>query len=46
MRKLIDIPADVVKPLKKLAVDADKPLKNYIQDLLAEHVRKKNPRHA
>ena len=38
MRKLIDIPKDIVKPLKTLAVYADKDLKNYIQDLLISHV--------
>lgn len=40
MRKNIDIPDEIVKDLKKLAVDADKDLKNYIQDLLVEHVKK------
>ena len=38
MRKLIDIPEEMVKPLKILAIQADKDLKNYIQDLLITHV--------
>lgn len=41
MRKNIDIPDEIVKPLKKLAIDADKDLKNYIQSLLVEHVKSK-----
>jgi hypothetical protein len=40
MRKNIDIPIEIVKDLKKMAVDADKDLKNYIQDLLIEHAKK------
>lgn len=40
MKKNIDIPDDIVKDLKKIAVDADKDLKNYIQDLLVEHVKR------
>lgn len=39
MRKLIDIPEEIVQPLKILAVKADKDLKNYIQDLLVDHVK-------
>ena len=39
MRKLIDMPEEIVKPLKILAIQADKDLKNYIQDLLIDHVR-------
>lgn len=39
MRKNIDIPDEILKDLKILAVMADKDLKNYIQDLLVEHVR-------
>jgi hypothetical protein len=39
MRKLIDIKKTDLKPLKILAVKADKDLKNYIQDLLSEHVK-------
>ncbi len=40
LKKLIDIPYDIVKDLKKLAVDADKSLKSYIQDTLVEVVEK------
>jgi hypothetical protein len=40
MRKLIDIPEEIVKPLKILAVENDTDLKNYIQDLLVKHVSK------
>lgn len=40
MRKNIDIPDAIVKDLKKMAVDAEKDLKNYIQDLLVQHVKK------
>lgn len=39
MRKLIDIKEKDVQPLKILAVHANKDLKNYIQDLLSNHVR-------
>ena len=31
MRKVIDIPNEIVKDLKKLAIDQDKDLKNFIQ---------------
>lgn len=30
MRKVIDIPDEIVKDLKKLAIDQDKDLKNFI----------------
>ncbi len=40
MRKLIDIPEEIVKPLKILAIEADTDLKNYIQDLLIDKVKK------
>lgn len=40
LKKLIDIPHDIIKDLKKLAVDADKSLKSYIQDILVEIVEK------
>ena len=48
MKKLIDIPEEIVKDLKKMAVDADKDLKNFIQDHLILLVRgekkeQKNP---
>ena len=39
MRKLIDIPEEIVKPLKMLAVENNTDLKNYIQDLLVDVVR-------
>ena len=41
MRKLIDISEEnkVLEKLQILAVKAKKDLKNYIQDLLIEHVR-------
>jgi len=38
MRKIIDIKEEDLKPLKMLAVLANKDLKNYIQDLLTEKV--------
>lgn len=38
LRKLIDIKSKDVEPLQILAVKAGKDLKNYIQDLLSEHV--------
>jgi len=41
MRKNIDIKEEDVQPLKIMAVKAGKdPLKNYIQDVLSEHVLK------
>lgn len=39
MKKLIDIPEEIVKDLKKMAVDEDKDLKNFIQDHLIFLVR-------
>jgi hypothetical protein len=39
MKKLIDIPEEIVKDLKKMAIDADKDLKNFIQDHLTLLVR-------
>ena len=42
MRKNIDIKPDDVQPLKILAVLANKDLKNYIQDLLTDHVKTKD----
>lgn len=39
MRKLIDIPEEILEELQILAVKAKKDLKNYIQGLLVEHVR-------
>tara|TARA_B100000497_G_C7278007_1_gene193137 strand:- start:217 stop:345 length:129 start_codon:yes stop_codon:yes gene_type:complete len=40
MRKLIDIPDEILKPLKIMAINEDTDLKNYIQDVLVYHVRK------
>ena len=39
MKKLVDIPEEIVKDLKKMAIDADKDLKNFIQDHLVSLVR-------
>jgi hypothetical protein len=39
MRKIIDVPDEIVKDLKKMAIDADKDLKNFIQDHLILLVR-------
>jgi hypothetical protein len=39
MKKLIDIPEEIVKDLKKLAIDENKDLKNFIQDHLTLLVR-------
>lgn len=40
MRKLIDIPDELVKDLKILAVHADKNVKTYIQNLIIEHIKR------
>jgi len=40
MRKLIDIPEEIVKPLKILAIKNNTDLKNYIQGLLIANVLK------
>jgi hypothetical protein len=40
MRKLIDIPDELVKDLKILAAHADKDVKNYLQDLIVDHIKK------
>ena len=42
MKKLIDIPDEIVKPLKIMAVHEDRDLKNYIQDVLISHVKESN----
>ena len=42
MRKNIDIKEEDLQPLKIMAVKANKDLKNYIQDLLSEHVKQKD----
>lgn len=39
MKKIIDIPEEIVKDLKKMAIDTDKDLKNFIQDHLTLLVR-------
>ena len=39
MKKLIDIPEEIIKDLKKMAIDEDKDLKNFIQDHLVSLVR-------
>ena len=41
MKKLIDIPDEIVKPLKIMAVNKDLDLKNYIQKILVSHVKNK-----
>ncbi len=40
LRKLIDIPGHVLADLKKLAIDEDKSLKSYIQDILIKEVER------
>lgn len=40
MRKLIEIPDEILLPLKVLAIKEDTDLKNYIQDILVYHVKK------
>ncbi len=40
MRKLIDIPENIVTDLKVLAALSGKDLKNYIQDIISEDVKK------
>ena len=42
MKKLIDIPDEIVKPLKIMAVNNDRDLKNYIQDVLISHIKESN----
>jgi hypothetical protein len=39
MKKIIDIPNEIVQDLKILAVKSDKDLKNFIQDELVKLVR-------
>ena len=38
MKKLIDIPEEIVKDLKKIAVDENKSLKKFIEDNLVQIV--------
>lgn len=40
MKKLIDIPEEIVKDLKKIAVDENKSLKKFIEDNLVQIVNK------
>jgi hypothetical protein len=40
LKKIIDIKGEDIQPLKMMAVLANKDLKNYIQDVLSEHVLK------
>jgi hypothetical protein len=40
MKKLVDIPQELIKDLKILAAHADKDVKNYLQDLIIEHIKK------
>ena len=40
LRKLIDIPNTMVRELKNIAIDSDKSVKTYIQDLIIEDVLK------
>ena len=40
MKKIIDIKEEVIIPLKVLAVKQNKPLKNYIEDVLDDIVKK------
>jgi hypothetical protein len=42
MRKLIDIPDEIVKDLKRLALEADTNLKAYIENLVIEHHAKQS----
>jgi hypothetical protein len=39
IRKQIDLEKEVIKELKILAAHADKDVKNYLQDLVIQHVR-------
>ena len=40
MKKIIDIKEEDIQPLKIMAVKANTNLKNYIENLLSEHVSK------
>jgi len=40
LKKLIDIPRSILKDLKVLAINADKSLKSYIEDILVDQVKK------
>ncbi|HWA34779.1 MAG TPA: hypothetical protein VG737_11640 [Cyclobacteriaceae bacterium] len=39
IRKQIDLEKEIIKELKILAAHADKDVKNYLQDLVVQHVR-------
>ena len=41
MRKLIDIPEDIYKKLQHICIDDEKDMKNWIQDLIKEEVKKR-----
>lgn len=39
IRKQIDLEKEIIKELKILAAHADKDVKNYLQDLVIQHVK-------
>jgi hypothetical protein len=39
IRKQIDLEKEIIKELKILAAHADKDVKNYLQDLVVQHVK-------
>lgn len=45
MRKLIDIPDDLVKDLRILAAYSDKNVKTYLQDLIIQHIQNSKSHH-
>ena len=42
LRKIIDVNEGEIIPLKILAAKAGKDVKNYIQDVLSNHIKKQN----
>ena len=40
VRKLIDLPKSIIRDLKILALESDKSLKSYLQDLIITEVEK------
>jgi hypothetical protein len=40
VRKLIDLPISIIKDLKMLALESDKSLKSYLQELIISEVEK------
>ncbi len=40
LRKLIDIPKPILLELKKLAVESNKSLKQYIEDIIVEEAKR------